>query len=132
MLVSIPLYRKVQARLDRLLGITRENLTGVRVLRAFCKENEEIAEFEERNEALTGVQKFVGRISALMNPVTYIIINLAVVALIWTGAIRVEAGILTQEMCIRDRDHAVPPRQAVHKWRTRFPDSRNTVHCLHG
>ena len=100
MLVSIPLYRKVQARLDRLLGITRENLTGVRVLRAFCKENEEIAEFEERNEALTGVQKFVGRISALMNPVTYIIINLAVVALIWTGAIRVEAGILTQGMVI--------------------------------
>ena len=100
MLVSIPLYRKVQARLDRLLGITRENLTGVRVLRTFCKENEEIAEFEERNEALTGVQKFVGRISALMNPVTYIIINLAVVALIWTGAIRVEAGILTQGMVI--------------------------------
>ena len=100
MLVSIPLYRKVQARLDRLLGITRENLTGVRVLRAFCKENEEIAECEERNEALTGVQKFVGRISALMNPVTYIIINLAVVALIWTGAIRVEAGILTQGMVI--------------------------------
>ena len=100
MLVSIPLYRKVQARLDRLLGITRENLTGVRVLRAFCKENEELAEFEERNEALTGVQKFVGRISALMNPVTYIIINLAVVALIWTGAIRVEAGILTQGMVI--------------------------------
>lgn len=100
MLVSIPLYRKVQARLDRLLGITRENLTGVRVLRAFCKENEEIAEFEERNEALTGVQKFVGRISALMNPVTCIIINLAVVALIWTGAIRVEAGILTQGMVI--------------------------------
>lgn len=100
MLVSIPLYRKVQARLDRLLGITRENLTGVRVLRAFCKEEEEIAEFEQRNEALTAVQKFVGRISALMNPVTYIIVNLAVVALIWTGAIRVETGILTQGMVI--------------------------------
>ena len=100
MLVSIPLYRKVQARLDRLLGITRENLTGVRVLRAFCKEDEEIAEYETRNEALTAVQKFVGRISALMNPVTYIIINLAVVVLIWTGALRVEAGILTQGMVI--------------------------------
>ena len=87
MLVSIPLYRKVQARLDRLLGITRENLTGVRVLRAFCKENEEIAEFEERNEALTGVQKFVGRISALMNPVTYIIINLAVKNLLTQGMV---------------------------------------------
>ena len=100
MLVSIPLYRKVQSRLDRLLGITRENLTGVRVLRAFCKENEEIAEFETRNEDLTGVQKFVGRISALMNPVTYLIINFAVIALIWTGAIRVEAGILTQGMVV--------------------------------
>ena len=100
MLVSIPLYRKVQSRLDRLLGITRENLTGVRVLRAFCKENEEIAEFETRNEDLTGVQKFVGRISALMNPVTYLIINFAVIALIWTGALRVESGILTQGMVV--------------------------------
>ena len=80
MLLSIPLYRKVQARLDRILGITRENLTGVRVLRAFCKEEEEIREFDTRNEDLTNVQKFVGRISALMNPVTYVIINLAVVA----------------------------------------------------
>ena len=100
MLLSIPLYRKVQARLDRILGITRENLTGVRVLRAFCKEEEEIREFDTRNEDLTNVQKFVGRISALMNPVTYVIINLAVVALIWTGAIRVEAGILTQGMVV--------------------------------
>lgn len=100
MLISIPLYRKVQSRLDRLLGITRENLTGVRVLRAFCKENEEIAEFESRNEDLTGVQKFVGRISALMNPVTYLIINFAVIVLIWTGAIRVETGILTQGMVV--------------------------------
>lgn len=100
MLVSIPLYRKVQSRLDRLLGITRENLTGVRVLRAFCEENEEIAEFETRNEDLTGVQKFVGRISALMNPVTYLIINFAVIALIWTGALRVESGILTQGMVV--------------------------------
>ena len=100
MLGSIPLYRKVQSRLDRLLGITRENLTGVRVLRAFCKENEEIAEFETRNEDLTGVQKFVGRISALMNPVTYLIINFAVIALIWTGALRVESGILTQGMVV--------------------------------
>ena len=100
MLISIPLYRKVQARLDRILGITRENLTGVRVLRAFCKEEEEIREFDTRNEDLTNVQKFVGRISALMNPVTYVIINLAVVALIWTGAIRVEAGILTQGMVV--------------------------------
>ena len=71
----------------------RAKIHGVRVLRAFCKENEEIAEFETRNEDLTGVQKFVGRISALMNPVTYLIINFAVIALIWTGALRVESGI---------------------------------------
>ena len=100
MLASIPLYRKVQARLDRVTGVTRENLTGVRVIRAFCKEEEETREFQARNQELTDVQKFVGRISALMNPVTYIIINLAVVFLIWTGALRVEEGILTQGMVV--------------------------------
>ena len=96
MLWCIPLYKKVQAKLDRVLGITRENLTGVRVIRAFCKEEEENAEFSARNEALTRMQKYVGRISSLMNPLTYIMINLAVVWLIHTGAIRVEAGLLTQ------------------------------------
>ena len=96
MLWCIPLYKKVQAKLDRVLGITRENLTGVRVIRAFCKEEEENAEFSARNEALTRMQKYVGRISSLMNPLTYIMINLAVVRLIHTGAIRVEAGLLTQ------------------------------------
>lgn len=96
MLICIPLYKKVQARLDKILGITRENLTGVRVIRAFCKEEEEIHEFQSRNDELTTVQKYVGRISALMNPVTYIIINLAVIALIWVGAIRVETGVITQ------------------------------------
>ena len=74
--------------MSKILGITRENLTGVRVIRAFCKEEEEIHEFQSRNDELTTVQKYVGRISALMNPVTYIIINLAVIALIWVGAIR--------------------------------------------
>lgn len=96
MLWTIPLYKRAQARLDRVLGLTRENLTGVRVLRAFRKESGEIAEFGARNGELTRVQKHVGRISALMNPLTYIIINLAVAYLVWVGAIRVEAGILTQ------------------------------------
>ena len=96
MLVNIPLYKKVQGLLDRVLGSTRENLTGVRVLRAFGREPDEIASFMERNNALTDMQKHVGRISALMNPVTYVIINLAILMLIRTGALRVEAGILTQ------------------------------------
>lgn len=96
MLWSIPLYQKVQAHIGRLLGLTRENLTGVRVIRAFRKETGEINEFTQRNEDLTRMQKHVGRISALMNPVTYVIINAAIAYLIWTGAIRVEAGILTQ------------------------------------
>ena len=96
MLCSIPLYKKVQGLLDRVLGATRENLTGVRVLRAFGKEETETAAFEEKNEALTKMQKFVGRISALMNPVTYVIINVAVLFLIHTGALRVEAGLITQ------------------------------------
>lgn len=96
MLASIPLYRKVQAGLDRVLGITRENLTGARVIRAFGKEKEETEKFEESNEILNKVQMFVGRISALMNPLTYVIINGAVIVLIWMGALRVEAGIITQ------------------------------------
>lgn len=96
MLVCIPLYRKVQSRLDAVLGITRENLTGVRVIRAFGKENSETDSFEERNQLLTALQKKVGRISALLNPATYIIVNIAIVVLIWVGAIRVEQGLLTQ------------------------------------
>lgn len=96
MLACIPLYRKVQNRLDGVLGLTRENLTGVRILRAFCKEDEQKEEFQERNQNLTDIQKFVGRISALLNPVTYVIINAAIIALIWIGAIRVDVGILTQ------------------------------------
>lgn len=96
MLISIPFYKKVQSALDRVLGITRENLTGSRVIRAFNKESDEIAHFNESNETLTKIQLFVGRISALMNPLTYIIINLGIVALLWTGAVQVEGGILTQ------------------------------------
>ena len=96
MRVSIPLYKKVQSGLDRVVGLTRSGLSGARVVRAFCTENREVDEFEERNNTLTEIQKFVGRISALMNPLTYVIINLAVIALIYTGAIRVETGIITQ------------------------------------
>lgn len=96
MLVSIPLFKKVQGALDNVLGITRQNLTGVRVIRAFNKEQSEIENFDEKNDTLTGLQKFVGKISALMNPVTFAIVNGAIAALIWVGAIRVDAGILTQ------------------------------------
>lgn len=96
MLSSIPLYKKVQAQLDRVLGITRENLTGVRVIRAFNKEEEEISHFKTENEQFTRLQTFVGKISALMNPLTFVIVNSAILVLVWTGAWRVEGGILTQ------------------------------------
>ena len=96
MLWSIPMYKKVQARLDKVLGITRENLSGVRVIRAFCKEDEERREFGERNAALTKLQLIVGRVSAAMNPATYIMINLGIAVLIYVGALRVDSGIFTQ------------------------------------
>ena len=96
MVVTTPMYRKVQGGLDAVLGITRENLTGVRVLRAFNKEESERNRFEATNGALAQMQKAVGRLSALMNPVTYIIINGAVIALVWTGAWQVENGVITQ------------------------------------
>ncbi len=96
MLITIPLYKKVQQALDRVLGKTRENLTGVRVIRAFNQEDQETREFKERNETLTMVQKFVGKISAAMNPVTYIIVNGALIVLIWTGALRVDHGYISQ------------------------------------
>ena len=96
MLISIPLYKKVQGALDKVLGITRENLTGSRVIRAFNKEEDEIRNFNENNEILTAAQVYVGKISALMNPVTYVIVNGAIVALVWTGALRVDNGFITQ------------------------------------
>lgn len=96
MLASIPLYKKVQAALDQILGRTRENLTGARVLRAFNKQEEENRQFTGENEILYHVQMVVGRIAALMNPITYIIINVAVIVLIWIGAIQVDGGLLTQ------------------------------------
>ena len=96
MLASIPLFAQVQTALDGLLGMTRENLTGVRPIRAFCKEQAEIDEFDRKNEALTRMNEHVGRLSALMNPATYLIINVATIFLIRQGALRVEAGILQQ------------------------------------
>ena len=96
MLISIPIYKKSQAKLDRVVGKVRENYNGVRVIRAFNKENDEIAEFDDRNDALTKIQIFAGRISALMNPLTYVIINIAIIMLIKAGAISVNSGNLTQ------------------------------------
>ena len=96
MRLTTPLYKKVQAKLDILLGMTRQNLTGVRVIRAFNREESELAGFEKQNEELTAMQQHVGRISALMNPITYVIVNGATAALIWYGALRVNTGDLTQ------------------------------------
>lgn len=96
MMISIPLHKKVQASLDRVLGLTRENLTGVRVIRAFNKEKDEIVKFEEQNKVLSGLQNFVGKITACLNPLTYVIINGAIVVLIYVGAIQVDLGNLTQ------------------------------------
>ena len=95
MIWTMPLYRRVQGALDKVLGLTRENLTGVRVIRAFCLEEQEQTHFREKNERLTDMQKFVGKISGLMNPLTYIIVNGAVVVLLHIGAIRVDQGIIT-------------------------------------
>ncbi|MBQ8824002.1 MAG: ABC transporter ATP-binding protein, partial [Ruminococcus sp.] len=96
MLISIPLYRHVQSKLDDVTLTTRENLTGIRVLRAFCMEQSETEKFNHQNEMLSKMQKHVGIFSALMNPVTYVILNSAILWLIWTGAIQVSTGILTQ------------------------------------
>ena len=96
MAVTAPLYRKVQGRLDKVLGLTRENLTGVRVVRAFGKEASEVERFEQTNGQLTGLQLKVGHLSALTNPLTYVLINLAIVALLYTGAIEIDAGGMAQ------------------------------------
>ena len=96
MLACIPMYRKVQQKLDGLLSKTRENLLGTRVVRAFCKEEEEIADFDAKNNALTEMQTAVGRISAFMNPATFVLINLAIIALIYVGAIRVDSGAISR------------------------------------
>ena len=96
LLISMPLYKKVQKQLDRVLLTTRENLLGARVVRAFNRQQDEMKKFDEENSLLVNSQVFVGKISALMNPVTYVIVNGATVILIWTGAWQVEGGIITQ------------------------------------
>lgn len=96
MLVCIPMYRKVQQKLDGLLSKTRENLLGTRVVRAFCKEDEEIEDFDAKNKSLTEMQTAVGRISAFMNPATFVLINLAIIALIYIGALRVDSGAISR------------------------------------
>lgn len=95
-LLSIPYYKKVQNKLDGVTAATRETLTGVRVIRAFCKEDEEVSVYKKRNEELTKAQKFVGKISALMNPLTYAIINAAIIVLLYVGAIKIDGGNLSQ------------------------------------
>lgn len=100
MVITMPMYKKVQSRLDAVTSATRQNLTGVRVLRAFCKEQHEIEDFEDRTQALTDSQLSAGRISAIMNPLTFAIINLAVVLLVHVGALKVYDGLLTQGMVI--------------------------------
>ena len=100
MLITMPMYKRVQGALDEVTSATRQNLAGVRVLRAFCKEDTEVSGFEDRTQCLTVRQLSAGRISALMNPVTYVVINLAVVLLVKVGAIRVQEGILTQGLVI--------------------------------
>ena len=96
MLITMPLYRKVQEKLDHVLGRVRQNLTGVRVIRAFHKEQDEITRFSDENNALTRMQLMVGRISALTNPVTYVMINVALVLLLWKGAVRIDSGHILQ------------------------------------
>ncbi|MEG2859250.1 MAG: ABC transporter ATP-binding protein [Clostridia bacterium] len=96
MIFTMPLYKKVQASLDKVVGITRENLSGARVIRAFGIESREVEAFNRENQRFTALQRFVGKLSALMNPLTYLIVNGALIALIWVGAVRVDAGLLTQ------------------------------------
>ena len=105
MLTTMPLYKKVQGGLDKVLGITRENLTGVRVIRAFHQEQREKERFQESNQNLTNMQKFVGKISACMNPVTYVIVNVASIVLIYKGGLKVEIGDLSQGQVIAILDY---------------------------
>lgn len=100
MLITMPMHKRVQASLDAVTSATRQNLTGVRVLRAFCKEESEVKDFEAKTQELTGRQLSAGRISALLNPLTYVAINLAIVILVQIGALKVESGILTQGLVI--------------------------------
>ena len=96
LLATIPLFKKVQKNLERVLGSTRQSLTGTRVIRAFCAEEEQVEDFDRENDSLFALQKFTSKISVLMSPLTYLLINFAIIILIYTGAIRMESGIITQ------------------------------------
>ena len=96
MLSSVPLYKKVQGKLDTLLLKTRENLTGVRQIRAFCRQDEEIKSFNNEAENLFTLQSFVGKISAVLNPLTYVIVNVSLIIILWIGGDKVDTGILTK------------------------------------
>ena len=99
-LITMPIYRRVQSNLDSVTQSTRENLAGVRVLRAFCMEDAQVAKFAAKTQALSREQQFAGRIAALLNPVTFVLVNMAIIVLIYTGALRVQAGLLTQGLVI--------------------------------
>ena len=125
----IPKYRDVQSALDKVLGKTRENLTGVRVIRAFCKEDEEIREFEQSNKFLTDLSKRVGTVSSLMNPLTYVIVNIGIATLIYKGAIRVEAGALTQGQIVALYNYMSQILVELVKFATMFLNITRSVAC---
>ena len=129
MLWCIPKYREVQNALDKVLGKTRENLTGVRVIRAFCKEEEEINNFEISNNFLTNLSKKVGMVSSLMNPLTYVIINVGIAALIYKGAIRVEAGVLTQGQIVALYNYMAQILVELIKFANMFLNITRSVAC---
>lgn len=125
----IPKYRDVQSALDKVLGKTRENLTGVRVIRAFCKEDEEIRNFEKSNKFLTDLSKRVGTVSSLMNPLTYVIVNIGIATLIYKGAIRVEAGALTQGQIVALYNYMSQILVELVKFATMFLNITRSVAC---
>ena len=125
----IPKYRDVQSALDKVLGKTRENLTGVRVIRAFCKEDEEIRDFEKSNKFLTDLSKRVGTVSSLMNPLTYVIVNIGIATLIYKGAIRVEAGALTQGQIVALYNYMSQILVELVKFATMFINITRSVAC---
>ena len=125
----IPKYRDVQSALDKVLGKTRENLTGVRVIRAFCKEDEEMRDFEKSNKFLTDLSKRVGTVSSLMNPLTYVIVNIGIATLIYKGAIRVEAGALTQGQIVALYNYMSQILVELVKFATMFLNITRSVAC---
>lgn len=125
----IPKYRDVQSALDKVLSKTRENLTGVRVIRAFCKEDEEIRDFEKSNKFLTDLSKSVGTVSSLMNPLTYVIVNIGIAVLIYKGAIKVEDGVLTQGQIVALYNYMSQILVELVKFATMFLNITRSVAC---